>query len=170
MRTGARLRAALAAAGAGVIHLALAHDVLVGVGVGVSLGGAGLGLAGFGLAVAGLAGFGWGLLVALDERFLVARGALYGALGTLALWALVPPLQLPAAPMIAASVLDLLAAGTLARHLRRERDGDTPRRPAAWALGVEVVVTVAIVVAVVGAGLASASPPGEDFRVPQGHH
>lgn len=133
----ARTWVAFAAVGAGLIHLALVLDAPAAASVPLS--------------IVGLAGFGWGVLVMFDERFLAPRGALVAALAPLALWVLVPVLGLPALPLLAASVLELLVAGLLARSLR------TPTTVAVTTgrLVLGVLLAIVVVGAVTAGGLAT---------------
>jgi hypothetical protein len=101
---------ALAAVGAGLIHLALVISApLVG---------------GVLLAAVGIVEFAWGILVLFDERFLVPRIAVVAALAPVVLWmsALALGVQsfLPA-PLAIATLLELVIAGAIAIALRRKR-------------------------------------------------
>lgn len=99
---------ALAAVGAGLIHLALV--------IGAPLPSGSL------LALVGIAEFAWGVLVMFDERFLVPRIAVAAVLVPIALW--IAALLLDADsfrpfPLAIASLLEIAIAIAIAVSLRR---------------------------------------------------
>lgn len=138
MSTPTRAWLAFAAVGAGLIHLALVLDAPAAASVP--------------LVIVGLAGFGWGVLVTFDERFLALRAALVGALVPLALWALVPLLGIPALPLLAATVLELFAAAVLARSLRI---APSTTAVSTGRLVASVLLGIVVIGAVTAAGLAT---------------
>ena len=108
---------AFAAAGAGLIHLALVISAPT--------------LVGILFAVVGVAEFGWGVLVVFDGRFLAPRIAVIAVLAPIALWiaALVTALD-PGAfrpfPLAIATLLELFIAVAIGLSLRRGSAATTP--------------------------------------------
>lgn len=106
---------AFASVGAGLIYLALVISASVVVG---AL-----------LAVIGIAGFAWGVLVMFDERFLAPRVSVIVVLVPIAVWLTVVLLSSAGAdglaagfrplPLAIATALELFVAVALALHLRR---------------------------------------------------
>jgi hypothetical protein len=113
---------AFAAVGAGLIYLALVVSASVVVG-GI-------------LAVIGIAGFAWGVLVMFDDRFLAPRVAVIAVLVPIGVWLGVVLLASAGYaelaqgfrpfPLIVATVLELFVAVALALHLRRGSRGAAP--------------------------------------------
>lgn len=148
---------AFASVGAGLIYLALviASPPLVG------------GL----LALVGIVGFAWGVLVMFDERFLAPRVAVLVALVPIVLWIAVLLLsgiaREPALaqgfrpfPLAVATVLELFIAIAIALHLRRGRTTTTPGT-GRFALGV--VLGILVIGSLVAPALASTN-----LLLPQG--
>lgn len=143
---------ALAAVGAGIVHLALAWAVAVRY-----IGGhpvAGGVLAGV-LALVGSAELVWGLVALLIDRVAVPGLARWAALAPVAGWALalvsgvaVDELALPFVPMGTATVFDLFIAGALSVRPRTRRES-SPHPGAASAS-----LHGAVLVGLVAAGLA----------------
>jgi hypothetical protein len=124
---------ALAAVGAGLIHLAL---VLSAPALGAVL-----------LAGIGIVEFAWGVLVMFDERFLVPRIAVVAALVPVALWIAALLLGVDAfrpLPLAAATLLELFIAITIAVVQRRGRTAEAPstRRYVLGLLAGAIVVGV----------------------------
>lgn len=113
---------AFAAVGAGLIYLALVISATTVVGAI--------------LAVIGIAGFGWGVLVMFDERFLAPRVAVVAVLAPIVIWLCMVLLssagvgELAAGfrplPLAVATALELFIAVALALHLRRGPRSTTP--------------------------------------------
>lgn len=136
---------AFAAVGSGLIHLALVLSSPVVVG---AL-----------LAVIGIAGFGWGVLVMFDERFLAPRVAVIAALAPIVIWLAVLFVGTPELsagfrpfPLAIATVLELFVAGAIALHLRRGRVAATP---STGRLVIGVVAGILVIGALVTPALAS---------------
>lgn len=140
---------AFASVGAGLIYFALSVASPLAVG---SL-----------LAVVGIVGFAWGVLVMFDERFLAPRVTVLAALAPLGLWItvlLIAGVSRDTAlaqgfrpfPLAVATLLELFIAVALAIHLRRGVVAPTPST-ARFALGV--VLGILIVGALVAPALAS---------------
>ena len=140
---------AFAAVGAGLIYLALstASTPLIG------------GL----LALIGVIGFAWGVLVMFDERFLAPRIAVIACLVPLVLWLVVLLLSgmtgnaelaqgFRPAPLAAATMLELFIAVAIALHLRR---GRVARTPTTRAYAIGVVLGIVVIGALVAPALAS---------------
>ena len=106
---------AFASVGAGLIYLALVISASP--------------IVGAVLAVIGIAGFAWGVLVMFDDRFLAPRVAVFAVLAPIAVWLAVVLLSSAGSPELAqgfrpfplavATVLELFVAVALALHLRR---------------------------------------------------
>ena len=140
---------AFASVGAGLIYLALSVASPLAVG---SL-----------LALVGIVGFAWGVLVMFDERFLAPRVAVFAALAPIALWIGVLLLSgvtrdaglaqgFRPFPLAVATLLELFIAVAIALHLRRGRVAATPST-ARFALGI--VLGILVIGALVTPALAS---------------
>ncbi|WP_165063158.1 hypothetical protein [Marisediminicola senii] len=114
MSTITRTWLAFAAFGAGLIHLAMVVGSPIAIGIT--------------LAALGIAEFGWGILILALDRVVVPRTALVVAAAPVAVLGILvaAPVAidgleftaLPMLPLLAATVLGLVAAGILAVHLR----------------------------------------------------
>ena len=140
---------AFAAVGAGLIYLALSIASPPAVG---AL-----------LALVGVVGFAWGVLVMFDERFLAPRIALVGALAPLVLW--IATLLLSGVtrdaglaqgfrpfPLAVATLLELFIAVAIALHLRR---GRVAKPPTTGRFAIGVVLGILVIGALVAPALAS---------------
>lgn len=113
---------AFASVGAGLIYLALVISASAVVG---AL-----------LAIIGIAGFAWGVLVMFDEQFLAPRIAVVAVLVPIGVWLAVVILSSAGAgelaagfrplPLAVATALELFVAVALALHLRRGPRGAVP--------------------------------------------
>lgn len=139
---------AFAAVGAGLIYLALVISATTGVGAV--------------LAVIGIAGFGWGVLVMFDERFLVPRVAVVAVLAPIVVWLCIVLLsaagvgELAAGfrpvPLAVATALELFIAVALALHLRR---GPRPVTTSTRRYVVGLVAGILVIGALVAPALAA---------------
>jgi hypothetical protein len=143
---------ALAAVGAGIVHLALAWAAAVRLsGVHPVVGGA---LAGV-LALVGIAEVAWGLVALVIDRVPTPGLARWASLAPVAAWALVlvsgagGGLALPFLPMGTATVFDLFIAGGLSVHLRSAR-----RKSSRHPRGDGPAMRGAVLLGLVAAGLA----------------
>lgn len=158
---------AFSAIGAGMIHLALVISSPLPLAIG--------------LALLGLAEFGWGIMLFARDRLLAPAAARAAALTPIVLWSLLvvisvlfenPGIAAPLtfAPMAIASVFDLFIAAVLTLHLRRIAADTVIERPApaAWrylgglavgAVAVSFMVTPALAATEAGA-----------FAQPHGQH
>lgn len=143
---------ALAAVGAGIVHLALAWAVatrLLGTHpvIGAALAGV--------LSLVGIAEASWGLISFVIDRVTTPRLARWAALAPVAAWALVlaggaaaGSLALPFLPMGTATVFDLFIAGGLSVHLR-----GTGRKPSGRSGAHGAWMRGAVLLGLVAAGL-----------------
>lgn len=147
---------AFAAIGAGLIHVALSVGMPWAVAVP--------------LAVIGAAEFGWGVIVFARPTVVMPRIALVGALVPIVLWAVLlvtssVPAGLGLLPLAIASVLGLVVAVLLARHLRRDADAPAPAPPGIVRYLVGVVAG-GLVVAALAAPALAATNVGRDGPSP----
>lgn len=147
---------ALAAVGAGLIHLALVSSAPM---LGAVL-----------LAAIGIVEFAWGVLVLFDERFLAPRFAAIAALAPIAVWmaAIVLDIQsFRVAPLAVAAVLELLIALAVAVSLRRPSAAPAPStRRYALALLAGLVVVGALT----ALGLSLSGAQGDPSLFAPGQH
>jgi hypothetical protein len=141
---------ALAAVGAGIVHLALAWAVAVRFSGGLPVAG---GVLAGALALVGSVELVWGLVGLLIDRVAVPGFARWVALAPVAGWALVlvsgasaGALALPFLPMGAATVFDLFIAGVLSVRLRSGRR-EASRQPGGDRRSWRGVVLVGLVAA-----------------------
>ena len=147
---------AFASVGAGLIYLALVISAAPVVG---AL-----------LAVIGIVGFAWGVLVMFDEQFLAPRIAVVAVLVPIGVWLAAVLLSSAGAgdlaagfrplPLAAATALELFVAVALALHLRRGPRAAVPstRRYVLWLLaGILVIGAIVAPALAATEGLAPAS-------------
>ena len=151
---------ALGAAGAGLIHLALAVDAPL---LGTVL-----------LAGIGITEFAWGVLVVFDERFLAPRVAVIAALAPVMLWvvAIVVGIQsFRPVPLGVATVMELFVALTIAVSLRRRREAKpVSTRRYVIGLAVGALIIGGITVPALGATAAGQQVVNPDLFDGGGHH
>lgn len=148
MSTITRAWLAFAAIGTGLIHLALSVGMPPAVAVP--------------LAIIGAAEFGWGVIVFARTTVVVPRTALAVALVPIVLWAILlvtssVPSGLGLLPLAIASLLGLVVATLLARHLRRGPDARAPREPGVARYLLGVIAGGAVVAALAAPALAATS-------------
>ena len=151
---------ALAAVGAGLIHLALAVDAPL---LGTVL-----------LAGIGITEFAWGVLVVFDERFLAPRVAVIAALAPVMLWVVAVVVGIQSfrpVPLGVATVMELFVALTIAVSLRRQRE-PPPVSARRYVLGVALgaLVIGGITAPALGATAAGQQVVNPDLFDGGGHH
>lgn len=139
---------AFASVGAGLIYLALVISASA--------------IVGPVLAIIGIAGFAWGVLVMFDERFLAPRIAVIAVLVPIGVWLVVVLLASAGStelaqgfrplPLGAATALELFVAVALALHLRR---GPRHSAPSTRRYVIGLLAGILVIGAVVAPALAA---------------